>query len=96
LRRPHPPAVDLVGTAEVALEHQPAAACDQNGVHVCAARTRQSIGHAAQRSAVDQLVLGDGGDGPTVVPRQRNTAGVARFGIRRPRDERRQRRPAEK
>src|SRR6267143_346198 len=72
----HPAAINLVGTPEVPLEHQLATACDQNGVDVSSARSREPISHPAQRTAVDELILIDGGDGPAVVSRDRNTAAV--------------------
>ena len=96
----HPAAVDaagnLVGTPEVPLEHQLATACDQHGVHVGSARSREPISHPAQRSAVDELILIDGGDGPAVVSRDRNTAAVGRVRVHRQRGERCQRSSTEK
>ena len=65
---------DLVGTLEVALEHQLAAACDQHGMDVGLARGGQPIAHLAQRSTVDELVVVDGGDAPAVVSQRRNGA----------------------
>ena len=65
--------LDLVGTLEFSLEHQLAAACDQNGVHV-GARSREPVGHPAQRLAIDALIIIGGGDGPAVVPCDRNAA----------------------
>src|SRR5262245_52316500 len=69
----HPPAENaagnLVGTPEVPFEHQLATACDQNRVHVGSAR--EPISHPAQRVAVDEFVVIDGGDGPAVVSRDR-------------------------
>ena len=91
----HPAAVDLVGTPEVPLEHQLATACDQDGVHI-GARSHEPISHPAQRIAVDELVLIDGGDGPAVVSRDRNTAAVGRVRVHRQRGERCQRSSTEK
>ena len=95
----HPAAVDaagnLVGTPEVPLEHQLAAACDQNGMHV-GSPCHEPISHPAQRSAVDELVLIDGGDGPAVVSCDRNTATVGRVRVYRQRGERCQRSSTEK
>ena len=82
----HPAVVDLVGTAEVPLEHQLAAAGDHDGMHV-GARSREAIGHPAQRIAVDELVLVAGGDGPAVVSRDRNSAAVGRVRVHRKRGE---------
>ena len=65
---------NLVVALEVSLEHQLAAACDQNGVHVGSAR--EPIGHPAQRVAVDELVLIHRSGEPAVVSRDRNTAAV--------------------
>jgi hypothetical protein len=88
----HPPAIDLVGAAEVSLEHQLATARDQHGVNI-SARSREPIGHRAQRAAVDELVFSDG---PAVVTRDRSTAAVGRFRVHRQRGERCQRRSPEK
>src|SRR5215467_8039611 len=69
----HPVAVNtagnLIGTSEVPFEQQLATACDQNRVHVSSAR--EPISHPAQRVAVDELIVIDGGDGPAVVSRDR-------------------------
>ena len=51
---------------------------------------------AAQRIAVDELVLIDGGDGPTVVSGDRNAAAVGLVPINTRRGERRQRSSPEK
>src|SRR5271163_462955 len=91
----HPTAIDLVGTLEVPLEHQLATACDQDGVHI-GARSREPISHPAQRIAVDELILIDGGDGPAVFSRDWNTAAAGRVGVRRQRRERCQRSSTEK
>lgn len=85
---------NLVVTPEVALEHQPAAAHDQNGMHI--GRAREAISHPAQRIAVDQPVLVGGGDGPTVVARDRDTAAAGQVGAHRRPGERRQRGATEK
>src|SRR6266481_133738 len=78
----HPTAVNaagnLVGTPEVPLEDQLTTAYDQNGMYIGIARGGEPISHPAQRAAVDELVLIDGGDGPAVVSRDRNTASVER------------------
>jgi hypothetical protein len=74
------------------LEHQLATAGDQDGVHV-GARSREAIGHPAQRTAVDELILIAGGDGPAVVSRDRDTAAVGRAGVRWQRGKRRKRSP---
>src|SRR5215470_6164854 len=66
----------LIGTPEVPLEHQLATACDQNRVHISGAR--EPISHPAQRVAVDELIVIDGGDGPAVVSHDRKTAAVGR------------------
>ncbi len=86
---------NLVGTPEVPLEHQLAAAGDQDGMHV-GARSREPIGHPAQRVAVDELIVIDGGDGPAVVSRDRKTAAVGRVRVHRQRGERCQRSSTEK
>jgi hypothetical protein len=91
----HPTAIDLVGTLEVPLEHQLATACDQNGVHI-GARSHKPIGHPTQRIAIDELVVIDGGDGPAVVSRDRNTAVAGRVRVYRQRRERCQRSSTEK
>src|SRR4030081_3664635 len=89
----HPAAVDaarnLVGSPEVPLEHQLATACDQNRVHVSSAR--EPISHPAQRVALDELIVIDGGDGPAIVPRDRKTAAVGWVRVHRQRREWRQR-----
>src|SRR5262245_5408396 len=85
---------NLIGTPEVPFEHQLTTACDQNGVHVGSAR--ESLGHSAQRVAVDELIIIDGGDGPAVVSRDRETAAVGRIRVHRQRRERRQRSSPEK
>ena len=96
----HPAAVNaagnLVGTPEVPLEHQSATTRDQHGMDVGIAGGGEPIGHPAQRSAIDQLVLIDGGDRPAVVSRDRNTAAVGRIRVHRQRGERRQRSSTEK
>ena len=88
------PAVNLVGTAEVPLEHQLAYACDQDGMHV--ARSRELIGHPARPTAIGELVFIDGGHGPAVVTRDRNTTAAGRVRVHRQRGERCQRRSPEK
>jgi hypothetical protein len=80
---------------KVPLEYQLATACDQNGVHVGCARSREPISHPAQRIAVNELLLIDG-DGPAVVSRNRNTRAVGRVRVNRQRGERYQRSSAEK
>jgi hypothetical protein len=81
----NPAAVDaagnLVGTPEVPLEHQLAAARDQNRVHVSGAR--EPISHPAQRVAIDELIVIDGGERPAVVSRDRNTAALRRIRVHR-------------
>src|SRR5262249_22701009 len=79
-------ALNLVSTPEVPLEHQLAAACDQNGVHV-SARSRESIGHPAQRSAIGELLIIGGDYRPAVVSCHRNTAAIGRVRIYRQRNE---------
>src|SRR5712691_5392590 len=78
----HPTAVHaagkLVGTPEVPLEDQLTTAYDQNGMYIGIARGGEPISHPAQRAAVDELILINGGDGPAVVSRDRNTAAVER------------------
>jgi hypothetical protein len=64
-------------------------------VHI-GARSDEPIGHPAQRIAIDELVVIDGGDGPAVVSRDRNTAVAGRVGVRRQRSERHQRSSAKK
>jgi hypothetical protein len=56
----------------------------------------EPFGHPAQRSAVDELVLIDGGDGPAVVARGRNAAAVGQIRDHRQRGERCQRSSTEK
>jgi len=68
---------DLVVAPEVALEHQLAAPCEQDGVHVGAAR--EPIGHPAQSVAVDELVLVHRSGEPAVISRVWDTA-AAKFG----------------
>src|SRR6266852_1353381 len=96
----HPAAVkaagNLVGTPEVPLEHQLATACDPHGMYIGIARGGEPISHPAQRSAVDELILIDGGDGPAVVSRDRNTTAVGRVRVHRQRGERCQRSSTEK
>src|SRR5713226_3178177 len=83
----HPTAVNaagnLVGTPEVPLEDQLTTAYDQNGMYIGIARGGEPISHPAQRAAVDELILIDGGDGPAVVSRDRNTAAVGRVRVHR-------------
>src|SRR6266404_1936619 len=85
----HPSAVNaagnLVGTPEVPLEHQLATTGDQRGMYIGIARGGEPISHPAQRTAVDELILIDGGDGPAVVSRDRNTAAVGRVRVHRQR-----------
>jgi hypothetical protein len=90
-----PATIDLVGTLEVPLEHQLAAACDQDGVHI-GIRGYEPISHPAQRIAIDELVVIDGGDGPAVLSRDRNTAAVGGIRVYRQRGERGQRSSPEK
>lgn len=91
----HPTGVNLIGPIEVPLERQLATACDENGVHVSSARS-EPISHPAQRTAVDELILIDGGDGPAVISRNRNTAAVGRLRVRTQPSERCQRSSTEK
>jgi hypothetical protein len=51
------------------------------------ARSREAIGHPAQRIAVDELVLVAGDDGPAVVSRDRNSAAVGQVRVHRKRGE---------
>ena len=96
----HPAAVNaagyLVGTPEVPLEHQLAVTADQHGMYVGIARGREPINHPAQRRAVDKLIRVDGGDGPAVVSRDRDTAAISRVRVHRQRGERCQRSSPEK
>src|SRR6476659_10185960 len=80
---------NLIGAPEVPFEHKLATACDQNRVHVSS--VREPISHPAQRVAVDELIVIDGSDGPTVVSRDRKTAAVGRVRVNRQRCEWRQR-----
>jgi hypothetical protein len=89
-------AVDLVGTPEVPLERQLAAACDQHGMDIGIARGSEPIRDPAQRATVDEFILIDGGDGPAVVSRERNTAAVGRVRVHGQRGERCQRSSTEK
>src|SRR6185437_13105142 len=95
----HATAVDaagyLVGTPEVPLEHQPATAGDQHRMYIGSARG-DPIGHPAQRIAVDELVLVDGGDGPAVISCGWNTAAAGRVRVYPQCGEWCQRSPAEK
>ena len=70
---------NLIGTPEVPFERQLATACDQNRVHVSSAR--EPISHPAQCVAVDELIVVDGGDGPAVVTRDRETAAAGRVRV---------------
>jgi hypothetical protein len=58
--------------------------------------SREPISHPAQRIAVDELVLIDGGDGPAVVSRDRNTAAIGLVPVHTRRGEWRQRGAPEK
>src|SRR5712671_3520241 len=65
-------------------------------MYIGIARGGEPISHPAQRTAVDELILIDGGDGPAVVSRNRNTAAIGRVRVHRQRGERPQRCSAEK
>jgi hypothetical protein len=85
----------LVGPPEVPLEHQLATTGDQHSMYIGVAGG-EPISHPAQRSAVDELIIIDGGDRPAAVLRDRNTAAVGRVQVHRQRGERCQRSAAEK
>src|SRR3982074_1631291 len=87
----YPTAVNLIGTPEVPLEHQLATTGDQYGMYIGIARGGEPISHPAQRTAVDELILIDGGDGPAIVSRDPNTTAVGQVRVHRQRGERCQR-----
>src|SRR5581483_8516339 len=78
----HAVAIEATGNlfvaAEVALEHQLAAARDQDRMDIGAGRC-EPIGHLAKRRAVDELVLASSGHRPVILPPNVNTAAVGRL-----------------
>jgi hypothetical protein len=58
---------------------------DQHGMYIGITRIREPISHPAQRTAVDELILIEGSDGPAVVSRDRNTAAIGQIRMHRQR-----------